>query len=126
MPRSPWKTVRTPDPGREYLALISFLPLRHFRAVPSFFLYALETQRQLRTAKGLLGYSLDAQPFGRRFWTLSVWEDSPSLMDFVRQLPHFRIMQDLAPHMGKSQFVQWKITAADFPPRWEEAKARLP
>ena len=126
MPRAPWKTVRAPEPGLEYLALISYLPLRHFRAVPSFFRYTLETQRQLKTAPGRLGYSLDAQPFRRRFYTLSVWEDSQSLQDFVQQLPHSRIMQDLSPHMGKSQFAQWKLTAQDYPPDWDQSKARLP
>ena len=125
MPSVPWVTVRTPQPGREYLALISFLPLRHFRALPSFFRYTLEIRRQLRTAPGLLGYSLDARPFHRRFWTLSAWEDSQSLMEFVRRAPHSRIAQDLAPHMGKSQFAQWKIIAADVPLRWPEAKGRL-
>ena len=93
--------------------------------MPSFFRYTLEIQRQLKTAPGLLGYSLDAQPSRRRFYTLSVWEDAQSLQDFVQQLPHSRIMQDLAPHMGKSQFAQWKLTAPDFPPKWDESKARL-
>jgi hypothetical protein len=55
MPRTSWKTLRTPEPGREYLALLSYLPLRHFRAVPSFLGYTLEIQRQLKTASGLLG-----------------------------------------------------------------------
>ena len=116
MPVSPWFTRTPPALDREYLALISYLPLRHFRAIPKFFRYTVETMRQLKTAHGLLGYALEAQPFRRRFWTLSVWDDSQSLMDYVQQLPHSRIMQNLAPHMGKSQFAQWKLTAPDFPP----------
>ena len=126
MPAIPWKSFRQPDPGREYLALLSYLPLRHYRALWKFFRFTQETLRQLQTARGLLGYSLDAQPFRRRFWTLSVWEDSQSLMEFVGQAPHSRIMQDLAPHMGKSQFAQWKVTAADLPLDWAKAKTRLP
>src|SRR5262249_2775479 len=125
MPTTPWKSFSSPEPGREYLALLSYLPLRHFRAIPKFFRFTFETQRQLNTAAGLIGYSLDAQPFRRRFWTLSVWEDSQSLMNFVRQAPHSRIMQELAPHMDRTQFVQWKVTASDFPLKWPEAKARL-
>ena len=125
MPAIPWRSFRQPEPGREYLALLSYLPLRHYRALWKFFRFAGETMRQLSTARGLIGYSLLAQPFRRRFWTLSVWDDSPALMEFVQKAPHSRIMQDLAPHMGKSQFAQWKVTAADLPLDWAKAKARL-
>jgi hypothetical protein len=125
MPAMPWKSLRTAEPGREYLALLSYLPLRHFRAIPKFFRFTLETQKQLSSAAGLIGYALDAQPFRKRFWTLSVWEDSQALMNFVQHAPHSRIMQDLAPHMDKTQFVQWKVTVADLPVKWAEAKARM-
>jgi hypothetical protein len=125
MPATSWRSLRQPEPGREYLALLSYLLLRHYRALPRFFRFTGETLRQLQMARGLVGYSLDAQPFRRRFWTLLVSEDSQSLMEFVRQATHSRIIQDLAPHMGKSQFAQWKVTAADLPLKWPAAKARL-
>jgi len=125
MPAMPWKSFRPAEPGREYLALLSYLPLRSFWAIPKFLRFTLQTQKQLSAAAGLIGYSMDAEPFGRRFWTLSVWEDSQALMNFVRQAPHSRIMQDLAPHMDKTRFVQWKVTASDLPLKWVEAKARM-
>jgi hypothetical protein len=121
----PWKTLAAPDTNREYLALLSFLPLKHYRMIPKFLWLTFETQRQLRESKGLIGYSLHAQPLRRRFWTLSVWEDQQSLMNFVRQAPHGRIMQVLAPQMGKMQFVQWSVTLKDIPPGWNEAKTRM-
>lgn len=121
----PWKTLAAPDSNREYLALLSFLPLKHYRMIPKFLWLTFETQRQLRESKGLIGYSLHAQPLRRRFWTLSVWEDRQSLMNFVRQAPHGRIMQVLAPQMGKTQFVQWSVTLKDIPPGWNEAKTRM-
>lgn len=121
----PWKTLRAPEKNREYLALLSFLPLKHYRTIPKFFWLTFETQRQLHKSKGLIGYSLEAQPLHRRFWTLSVWEDQQALMEFVRQQPHGRIMQALAPYMEKTQFVQWKVKASEVPVRWNEAKARM-
>ena len=104
MPVAPWKTNGSPKPGIGYLALISYLPLKHFRALPKLFRFSFEIQRQLRSASGLIGYSLEARPFARKFWTLSVWRDQQSLHSFVGALPHSRVMRDLAPHMGKSQF----------------------
>jgi len=115
MPTVPWTSISPAVAGKDYLALISYLPLRHFLAVPKFFSYTLKTRRQLRTANGLIGYALDAKPFARKFWTLSVWEDQQSLNEFVRQMPHSAIMQGLAPHMGKSQFAQWRVAAGNCP-----------
>ncbi len=93
--------------------------------IPKFLWLTFEKQRQLHKSRGLIGYSLQAQPLRRRFWTLSVWEDQKSLMDFVRQAPHGKIKQVLAPHIGKTQFVQWKVTVEDIPPSWNEAKTRM-
>jgi hypothetical protein len=125
MPVVPWKTYESPTPGARYLALISYLPLKHFRAIPNFFRFSFEIQRQLRTAPGLIGYALEARPFSRKFWTLSAWQDEQSLQDFVGALPHSRVMKDLAPHMGKSQFAQWTVESPEIPLDWAAAKARI-
>ena len=108
-----------------YVALVSYLPLKHFRAIPKFFLFTFETQRQLRNSKGLIGYSLEARPFSRKFWTLSAWRDEQSLRDFVSALPHSRIMRVLAPHMDTTKFVQWSVEPHEIPLDWEAAKSRL-
>lgn len=121
----PWKTLAAPGSNREYLALLSFLPLKSYRTILKFFWLTLETQRQLHKSRGLIGYSPHAQPLRRQFWTLSVWEDYESLMNFVHQAPHSKIMQTLAPAMGETQFVHWKVAAKDIPPGWNEAKTRM-
>ena len=122
----PWKTLTPPNSNTEYVALLSFLPLKQYRIIPKFLWLTFQTQRQLHNSKGLIGYSLHAQPLHRRFWTLSVWADQQSLMNFVREIPHGKIMQALQPHMDKTQFVQWKLTGAEVPPDWNQAKARMP
>jgi hypothetical protein len=126
MPRAPWKAHAPAEPGRDYFALISYLPLTRFRVLPRFIRFTREVQRQLRSARGLIGYSLDAQPLHKTFWTLSVWEDRQSMMAFVREVPHSRVMQALAPHMGRTQFASWTVREMDLPLDWVSAKARLP
>ncbi|HEV2304880.1 MAG TPA: hypothetical protein VGR93_05135 [Candidatus Acidoferrales bacterium] len=113
------------QPGVKYIALLSFLPLKSFVMIPKFMWLTLQTQRQLSRSPGLIGYSLLAEPFHRRFWTLSAWQDSESLMDFVNQIPHSKIMQSLAPRMGKTRFVQWPVIAADIPLDWKAALSRM-
>lgn len=125
MARIPWTALSAPVPGKTYLALISFLPLKHFRVIPTFIRYSLQTLQQLKSTRGVIGYSLDAKPFARKFWTLSVWEDQQSLDDFVRQIPHSQIMQKMIPYMGKTEFAQWTVTHSEIPLDWDAAKGRL-
>jgi hypothetical protein len=81
--RTPWRTFRPSDPGREYLALLSYLPLKHFRTVPRLVWYMFRIVRQFRGARGLIAYSLEAKPLRLQFWTLSVWEGEDVLREFV-------------------------------------------
>lgn len=125
MPVLPWRSLAAPERNREYLALLSYLPLNTFRAMPKFFRYTAQIRRQLENAEGLVGYSLEANILGKEFRTLSVWRDEEALMGFVWENPHGRIMEDLRPHMGQTEFIRWKVSASSIPPSWEEAKRRM-
>jgi hypothetical protein len=124
MPPMPWKTFSKPAEGREYVALLTYLPLKHFRTLPQFMLLTFQTRRQLARSKGLLGYALDADIFRLNFWTLSVWEDRQSIMKFAHAVPHSEVMKKLAPVMRQTEFIYWNVSASDMPLQWDEAKAR--
>src|SRR5262249_39808899 len=111
---------------KDYLAFLSYLPLRHYRTIPRFIRLSLETRRQLSTSKGLIGYSLLAQIFRRRFWTLSAWEDFHCLTDFTSELPHLRIIQELSSQMGETQFIHWTVQSSAIPLEWSDALPRIP
>ncbi len=112
MPALPWKSFATPESDGEYHAMLSYLPLSSFRAMPKFMRYTYQIRRQLADSEGLIGYPLDANVPGRKFWTVSVWEDEESLVRFVERTPHSRVMTDLLPHMGQTEFVHWKISGS--------------
>jgi hypothetical protein len=84
MPASPWRTFGSPDPNGDFVALLSYLPLKSYWRVPSFFLFTAQVAKQLTSAQGLLGYSLLARPLSKRFWTLSVWKNEEALRAFVQ------------------------------------------
>ena len=90
MPASPWRTFGSPEPEREYLALLSYLPLKSYWRIPFFFLYTTQVVKHLASAEGVLGYSVLARP--KRFWTLSAWKDEAALHAFVQFPPHVRII----------------------------------
>lgn len=104
---TPWTSVAEPDPGREYLFLLSHLPLERARALPKFVRYTVGIRRQLATTPGAVGYSMKANLRRRDFWTLSVWEGEESLAEFVRRNPHGDVMSALEREMGKTNFVRW-------------------
>jgi hypothetical protein len=125
MRANPWKTISPAEPDGEYLALLSYLPLKSFLKIPTFLKFTLEIEKQLRNSKGLIGYSLQAELLSKIFWTLSVWQDEQSLMNFVFQIPHNSVMEKLASHLNQTKFDRWKISGGSVPPDWNEAKERM-
>jgi quinol monooxygenase YgiN len=126
MPASPWRTLGSPDPNGDFVALLSYLPLKSYLRVVPFFFYTAQVMKQLASAQGLLGYSLLARPLSKRFWTLSAWRNEDALRAFVQHPPHARIMAALTPHMDKTKFVRWTIKGSCLPLHWDDALRRLP
>jgi len=121
---SPWITFGPSDKSREYFALLSYLPLNKYRAIPGFLRFSSQIQKQLRTTPGVVGYSLRAKLLSRNFWTLSAWADEKTMMDFVAKIPHGQAMKAMIPHMGPTKFTKWKVLGSALPLRWEEAMHR--
>jgi hypothetical protein len=121
---TPWKALAPVERDREYLALLSYLPLRSYSKIPRFFQFTFQIQRQLSGCPGAHGYSMRAKLLRRQFWTLSVWENERALMDFVSKVPHGEVMKGLAGHMAATKFTQWKIPGSAIPPSWKDAAQR--
>ena len=121
----PWQPLVQPQSDRDYLALLSYLLLRSYRKIPSFFRYTFKIERQLRASAGLIGYALQADLLSREFSTLSVWDGDAALTDFVQHAPHSTVMEKLRPHMGPTKFTYWQINGAAIPPTWQEARGRM-
>ncbi len=120
-----WLTFSAIQREQEYLVLLTYLPLKHWSKLPSFLLYVLSIRKQLRTARGMIGYSLLAHFLSRDFWTLSVWHDAQALAEFVRTRPHAQVMSKLRGHMGATKFIRWQAPGTVLPPSWEEAMAQF-
>jgi hypothetical protein len=118
---SPWIKFAAPDTNREYVALLSYLPLNKFRAIPSFLNFLIQIQKQLRATPGIIGYSLRAKLLSRNFWTLSAWTDEKTLMEFVVKIPHGQAMKAMLPNMGSTNFTKWSVSGSALPLRWADA-----
>ena len=119
-----WKLLADAEPEREYLALLSYLPVKRYRTIPRFLEYTGRIRAQLDESRGVVGYSVRAQILKRDFWTLSVWENESRLMEFVQHGFHSGVMIVLRQDMGATNFVRWKVRGADIPPSWGDALRR--
>ena len=125
MPALPWKEFQAVDPGRQYAAMASRLPLLAHRSIPGFLLDAMRIRGQLAHAPGLVGYALNAQPARKTFWTISVWTDEASLSRFASADPHRTLAKGLQPQMGQSHFEFFPVSGRDLPLNWDEVRRRL-
>lgn len=103
VPALPWRVFGSTVSDRQYVALLSFLPLKHSSRVPWFLLNTMRIMNQLSKTRGLVGYSLRAQFLAKRFWTLSVWEDQSALTGFVHAQPHAQTMDVMMPPDGRDK-----------------------
>jgi quinol monooxygenase YgiN len=124
MAETPWQSHARAAPDRDYVALLSYLPLNSGWSIPRLLLYNARIWRQLRRSAGLVGYSLRARLAANEFWTLSVWEDETALQAFVAAPPHTAVMKALAPHMGATRFTRWTVKGSDLPLQWPDALKR--
>jgi len=122
---SPWITFAPADAHRDYHALLSYLPLNKYSAVPGFFRFSFQIQKQLRSTPGIVGYALRGKILSRNFWTLSVWEEQKALMESVAKIPYGQAVRALPPPMGSSEFTRWKVVGSSLPLSWNEALQRL-
>jgi hypothetical protein len=120
----PWKKIAPVNPNGEYLALLTYLPLKKHRTIPRFLWSTFAIQKQLAGSPGILGYALRANPLEKNFWTMSAWLDEKSLMDFALRIPHSQVMKALAPLMSSTKFIRWKVAGSDVPLRWNVALER--
>jgi heme-degrading monooxygenase HmoA len=125
MPALPWTKGTTVDPDHECVIMASRLPLTSYRHIPAFLAATMKIRRQLAGAEGLVGYMLDAQLFGKTFWTLSAWQSRAALDAFSNADPHRARIDRIRPHMRPTTFVFWTANASELPPAWPDARRRV-
>ena len=81
--------------------------------------------RQLAITKGVIGYSLRAEPLRKRYWTVSVWKDQGAINRYVQTSPHATVMNSMKGAMGSTALVSWTVDGADLPISWADALKHL-
>ncbi len=121
---SPWKRLAEPEPEGTYLVLLTYLPLKRYRIIPRFLRDTRRIAEQLEGARGVIGYSLKANPLWKDFWTLSAWEHEVALRGFSYTGVHRDVMLGLRDEMAPTKFTRWTVRGRELPPDWKQALAR--
>lgn len=129
MPRAtekPWTWLSQPQADREYVALVTYLPVGRWTAMPAFLRHTVRSTRQLTRSEGLLGYALRAAPHRRKFWTLTIWKDDRAIARYVGAQPHRDAMRWLRTSgMAGFSSARWIVSGPTVPPSWRDALDRL-
>lgn len=123
--KSPWKSIKSLEPDREYLVLASSIPPRSRSSTRRLFQGASAVRKQLAATEGVIGLFMLARPWRKQYATLSVWTDERALGVFAAERPHRDLISELGPEMGRTNFVRWTIRGSEGRPSWTEALRRL-
>ena len=102
---------------------VTRLRLRARRFLPAFALGAVRSARQAKSAQGALAVAVLADG-GRAFWTLTVWDEEPSMRAFMAAGAHGRVMPRLRDWCDEAFVVHWARDSPE-PPSWVEAHRRM-
>ena len=116
-----WKSFSKVIPESKYLAQASIIERNVVWSFFSFLMQARKVQGQLKTAKGLVGYSMRMEFLGKKGGVLSVWENESALMEFAHAGQHSQAMKKFKPLVKTYKIIKWEISSSDVPPKWEEA-----
>ncbi len=124
--KTKWRTFADIEKGKEYLAISSYLTLKSFWDTPKFMKFGMTIQKQLANTKGCVGYLMIMEPFGKKYGTLSVWENEDFLNKFTKESPHSKAMEDMKPCIeGKAKYARWKVQGREIPPSWDDGFNRF-
>ncbi len=116
----PWRDVAEPE--GPLAVSVTRLTLKRWRDVPAFLRTAMALRRDLADQPGAVTLGLAAEPWARRFWTLSAWRDEESLTAYVRSPGHAAAMRRFGRGMTDATSARW---TAEGRPTWAEARERL-
>ena len=103
------------------IAAITRIQLKNLSKLPRFFYYTSLINKQLKVSGGLIS-SKTTKGRGLEFWTLSTWESSDSMLNFVRSGAHLKGMKKIGKIGRSAESMHWETESA---PDWEEARKKL-
>ncbi len=121
----PWQQFLEPNPSANYVAYAAYAERKTAWSYFGVLMKARRVQKQLSTAKGLVGFTARLEFSSKKIVQLAVFEDDNSLKEFAHSGQHALCIGD-ATKMGMNWFKKafWSIPGSEVPPKIEEAISR--
>ena len=120
-----WLAQCVPEPDREYLAVVTHLPLSRWGALPEFLRHTGRLHGELASSHGLVGYRLQLRLWPLELWTFSVWVDEAALWSFVHGKAHANAMRELLPDTGRTKIAHWTVRGFNVPTSWRDVRLKM-
>jgi hypothetical protein len=109
---------------QQFICVATFLPLKSWRDLIPFMVLSRKVLKQIKCSKGIANYAVKADLPKKNFWTLSIWNDTKSLKQFVPKEPHATAIKKFTEWVGEgSAFVEWTSSTKEID--WSEAMIKL-
>jgi hypothetical protein len=126
MPEIKWTSLSEGNPKSEYLAFAEMGERKSVWSFFSFLMRARKVQAQLKTAKGLIGYTAKLGFANREIVMVAVFENQNALDEFAHTGQHANCMSITKDDLkGGMKYAKWNISGADLPPKLEDAINRI-
>lgn len=119
-----WTSFSEVDPKRDYLAFIEMGERNSAWSYFSFLMRARKLQKQLKTAKGLIGVCGRLEFLSKKVVMVAVFEDEKTLMEFAHAGQHALCMEQTKSKV-RMKYDRWSISGSDVPPKLDDAINRI-
>lgn len=102
---------------------VTRLRVRHWRYLPGFFVQAIRSALQAKSASGNLAVSI-VNDTRNTFWTCTAWENEAAIGSFMLSGVHRRVMPRLLKWCDEASVVRWAQDSAQLP-LWSEVHRRM-
>jgi hypothetical protein len=126
MPEYKWTQFMKVSPESEYVAFSEMGERKSLWSFFNIYMRGRAVQKQLNTAKGLVGYRARLEFLGKKVIMLAVFENESSLYEFAHTGQHAKCMQQTKPDLKEGMKpCTWSISGSNIPPTFDEAIKRI-
>ena len=119
-----WTPLSEANPKREYIAFSEIVERKSAWPYFSWLMRARKIAKQLKTTKGVIGYTARLEFFNKKGVMVAVFEDEQALKGFAHAGQHEQCMKQLR-DTAKFRRAQWDIPGSAIPLKIDDAINRV-
>ena len=120
-----WQSFKDVDPSKTYVAYAAQLERKTAWSYFGFLMRFRKVQKQLISAKGLVGFTARCEFLSRKAAMLAVFDDENVLNDFAHSGQHALCREQGKASMNWYKKATWDILGSEIPPRLDDAIGRV-